>query len=179
MDIQELRYPIGKRIPVQNPDRHLINLWIKDIAAFPSKLEKILDGVTVEQLNYKYRPGGWTVKQVVHHCTDSHINSIVRFKLALTENIPGILPYFEDRWAKLPDSNNDDISYSLMLLKGLHKKWTVLLESLSDDQLKREYVHPEHENRLTVADTIHIYSWHCRHHYAHVVNGLESAGKYN
>lgn len=91
-------------------------------------------------MNWKYRPGGWTVKQVIHHCADSHMNSVMRFKLALTEETPEIRPYFEDKWANLLDSQDDDISASVTLLEGLHKKWAVLLKGLAEEDLKLEFI---------------------------------------
>ncbi|WP_053990572.1 YfiT family bacillithiol transferase [Mangrovimonas sp. TPBH4] len=179
MDIEALKYPIGPYTPAANPDTTILESWIKNIENFPSQLEDLTKDVSVAQLNWKYRPNGWTVKQVIHHCTDSHINSLVRFKLALTEDMPTIKPYFEDRWAELPDDLDDDISGSMALLKGLHKKWATLLKSLTREQLAREFIHPEHENPLKLIQTIGIYSWHCQHHLAHVKNGLASNGIYN
>jgi len=179
MNIQQLKFPIGEYISNVNPSKELINSWIKDIENFPSKVEELTKNISTEQLNWKYRPGGWTVKQVIHHCADSHMNSIIRFKLALTEESPTIRPYFEDRWAELVDSHDDDISDSVSLLKGLHKKWVVLLKSLNDNDLKREFIHPEHGKRFNLADNIGVYAWHCNHHFAHMKNGLDSKGEYN
>ena len=179
MNLQQLKFPIGEYISNVNPSKELINSWIKDIEDFPSKVEELTKNISIEQLNWKYRPGGWTVKQVIHHCADSHMNSIIRFKLVLTEESPTIRPYFEDRWAELVDSHDDDISDSVSLLKGLHKKWVVLLKSLNDNDLKREFIHPEHGKRFNLADNIGVYAWHCNHHYAHMKNGLDSKGEYN
>ena len=179
MNIQQLKFPIGEYISNVNPSKELINSWIKDIEDFPSKVEGLTKNISTEQLNWKYRPGGWTVKQVIHHCADSHMNSIIRFKLALTEESPTIRPYFEDRWAELVDSHDDDISDSVSLLKGLHKKWVVLLKSLNDNDLKRDFIHPEHGKRFNLADNIGVYAWHCNHHFAHMKNGLDSKGEYN
>jgi len=179
MDLQKLRFPIGEYAPNKKPSKALFKNWIAEIENFPSKLNSALEGISIEKLNFKYRPDGWTVKQVIHHCADSHMNSIIRFKLALTEETPEIRPYFEDRWANLIDSQDDDISGSLALLKGLHKKWSVLLKGLTEEQLKLEFVHPEQEKKIKLSDNIEFYAWHCQHHLAHIKNGIESNGKYN
>ena len=107
------------------------------------------------------------------------MNSLIRFKLTLTEETPLIRPYFEDRWANLNDSLSDEIAESIMLLKGLHKKWVRLLKSLTKEQLKMEYVHPEYGQQYNLAETIGQYAWHCNHHLAHIENGINSKGKYN
>lgn len=149
------------------------------IELFPTRVEGLIRNIDIEKLNWKYRPGGWMVKQVIHHCADSHMNSVIRFKLALTEDRPIIRPYFEDRWAKLYDSMSDDVSESLTLLIGLHKKWTRLLKNLTKEQLKMEFVHPENGLKINLAENIGIYSWHCNHHLAHIKNAIRSEGKYN
>lgn len=179
MDLEKLKFPIGESVTTNNPTNNDIKQWIKDIENFPDTLETLLKGASTKQLNYKYRPNGWTVKQVVHHCADSHLNSIVRFKLALTENLPTIKPYFEDKWAELPDSLMDDVSFSVSILKGLHKKWAVLLKNLDNEQLKREFYHPEHKRNFTMLEIVEFYAWHSNHHLAHIENGLNSNGKYN
>lgn len=179
MDIQKLTYPIGKRVTVSNPDQSLIEEWITDIETFPQRLEKLLQNATTAQLSYRYRPGGWTVKQVVHHCADSHLNGMAKFKLALTEDSPTIKPYIQEGWANTTEATSDDLTYSIQLLKGLHAKWIVLLRSLSSDEMQRGYIHPAHDRLFTIEESIQIYSWHCNHHFAHVENGLQSEGKYN
>lgn len=179
MDYQKLKYPIGEYIPNKDPDRDLITKWINEIEAFPAKIENITANISIEKLNWRYRPGGWTVKQVVHHCSDSHMNSLIRFKLALTEETPTIKPYFEDKWAELIDSQEDNIKYSLRLLNGLHKKWGILLRSLTNEQLRLEFIHPDQGKKLNLAENIGNYAWHCNHHMAHIKNGIESKGKYN
>ncbi|NQV53958.1 MAG: putative metal-dependent hydrolase [Flavobacteriales bacterium] len=178
MDLQSLQYPVGKYIPNKHPDQALLHQWIKDIEAFPLQLEALVNDASVEALNWRYRPDGWRVKQVVHHCADSHLNSITRFKLAMTEDVPTIRPYYEDRWAELVDSQDDDLTASLAFLKALHHKWVGLLRGLSNEQLQLEYVHPEHGKQFNLAETIGSYAWHCRHHLEHVRNGIASGGKY-
>lgn len=178
MDIESLKFPLGKYDYNPEPASELISRWIADIENFPQQLREALAGVSTEALNWPYRPDGWNVKQVVHHCADSHINALIRFKLALTEDKPDIRPYFEDRWAKLPGNNLDDLSDTLLLLESLHRKWVFLLKSLSTADLQREYFHPEHGLTFNLAGTVGNYAWHCRHHLAHVVNGLASEGRY-
>jgi hypothetical protein len=131
-----------------------------------------------EELKWKCRPEGWTIKQVIHHCSDSHINSIIRFKLALTEDNPTIRPYREERWAELDDSINDDISISLSLIEVLHTKWAYLLRSLSEEQLNRTFNHPN-SGEFTLKQAIALYAWHSNHHLAHVKQALASDGKCN
>ncbi|MGB0838728.1 MAG: YfiT family bacillithiol transferase [Chitinophagales bacterium] len=170
--LEQLKYPIGQwEAPAQISSKH-IETWTASIAAFPQKMAALTQDLKTEQLNTPYRPEGWTVKQVVHHCADSHINSLVRFKLALTEDTPTIRPYYEDRWAELPDSKTDDIQDALLLLKGLHAKWTILLQNLSESDLERTFVHPEHGKHFTLKETIGTYAWHCEHHLAHVRQAL-------
>ncbi|EPR66885.1 YfiT family bacillithiol transferase [Cyclobacterium qasimii] len=179
MDIQKLKFPIGEYIPNKNPSSDLIALWISEIEDFPARVQDLTRNISVEKLNWRYRPGGWKVKQVIHHCSDSHMNSLIRFKLTLTENHPTIKPYFEDKWAELIDSQDNDISYSLKLLNGLHEKWGVLLRSLSNEQMSLEYTHPVHGEKFNLAETIGNYAWHCNHHLGHIKNGIASNGKYH
>ena len=154
MNLEHLRYPIGIYTPDKNPDREILSQWIADIEHFQERVERLVERATPEQLNWRYRPDGWMVKQVVHHCADSHINSIMRFKLALTEDTPTIRPYYEDRWVDLPDALTDDVEHTLSLLKGLHGKWVYLLKSLTDEQLRRDFIHPQHGETFNIAETI-------------------------
>ena len=178
-DLEKLKFPIGKCPKNKKPSKAQTEESIKIIEDFPNLLQIEIEGITNEELNWKYRPKGWTVKQVIHHCADSHMNSFIRFKLTLTEETPQVRPYFEDRWALLFDGGFDDVSSSMELLSGLHKRWIQLIKSLSEDQLKREYEHPEHGTRYTLEETIGIYAWHCNHHLAHVRAGRHSQGIYN
>ena len=179
MDIEKLKFPIGEFVPNRSPEYTLLQQWIADIEKFPAIIEELTKDISTETLGWRYRPGGWMVKQVIHHCADSHMNSLMRFKLALTEDIPAIRPYFEDRWAQLHDSLSDEIAESIMLLKGLHKKWARLLKNLTKEQLNREYLHPEQGRKFNIAETIGLYAWHGNHHLAHIKNGIGSKGKYN
>lgn len=178
MDIEKLKFPIGEYTPIKDPTNKELKEWILTIEAFPVALENLLKDISIEKLNWKYRPEGWTVKQVVHHCADSHTNSLIRFKLALTEDTPTIRPYFENKWAFLADSMTDEIEDSLLILKGLHKKWVFLLRNLSKAQLNLAFVHPETGAKINLAENIGMYAWHCEHHLAHIKNGIESKGAY-
>ena len=179
MELELLKYPIGHYIPNKKPDQQTLKHWILTLEEFPERLEQLIQQLSEESLNWKYRPNGWCIKQVIHHCADSHLNSIIRFKLALTEDKPSIRSYFEDRWAKLPDATNNNVDASILLLKGLHNKWCVLLKSVNKTQLQLEYFHPEHNQYFNIAETIGMYAWHCNHHFAHIKIGIASNGKYN
>jgi hypothetical protein len=176
--LESLRYPIGKLSIPKEISEEQISVWIEIIEPFPSKVREITENLSEEQLDWKYRPDGWTIRQVVHHVADSHINSIVRFKVALTEEVPTIKPYLEDKWAELVDSEAP-ISISLSLLDGLHARWAILLKSMSEDDFKRKLFHPEQGRELSLAFMLGLYAWHCRHHLAHIKQGLESDGQYS
>ncbi len=172
------RYPIGKfSLPGEINDAQRKE-WMNEIACFPQKLQAALADLTAEQLDTPYRPGGWTVRQVVHHLADSHMNSFMRFKLALTEDRPTIKPYLEANWAALVDAANAPIESSVQILEGLHQRWFLLLSSLSEEQFARVFIHPEHpgtgENRLEIA--LGIYAWHGLHHIAHITSLRERMG---
>ena len=177
MTIKALKYPIGIYQPNKNPDNATLDYWISQIDAFPSLLVKETQNLDIEALNWRYRPGGWTIKQVVHHCADSHLNSILRFKLALTEDSPTIKPYNEASWAKLEDGQYNDLSVSLKFIEALHAKWVKLLRTLSKEDLQRIFVHPEHGETFNLAETIGSYAWHGNHHLAHIKNAKKYQGK--
>ncbi len=177
-DLEHLKYPIGKFSWPNVISKPELKEWISEIEAFPSLISKEVDGLSPTALDWKYRPDGWTIRQVIHHCADSHFNSFVRFKLALTEDNPTIKPYEEALWAGLPDSLGP-IESSLVILNGLHKRWTVLLRSLDDQSLAATYFHPEQKASRRLDGTIGLYAWHCNHHLAHVRQAKEARGKYN
>lgn len=170
----DLRYPIG-RFSYSGPVAQArIDTWIDDIAALPGDLRRTVSALTDRRLDTPYRPGGWTVRQVVHHLPDSHMNSLIRFKWALTEERPVIKTYDEKGWAALPDSRQP-IAHSLDLLDALHRRWADLLRGLDQRQLQREFVHPD-SGPVTLAVTIGAYAWHGRHHLAHIERLIEREG---
>jgi uncharacterized damage-inducible protein DinB len=168
MESNDLRYPIGKfQFPadVSAADRQR---FIEQIAETPANLRAALENLTPEQLDTPYRPGGWTVRQVVHHVPDSHINSYVRFRLALTEDNPAIKGYEESLWAELPDARTGPVEMSLTLLDALHVRWTALLRSLSEKDLQRTFRHSE-LGSVRLDQILALYAWHGRHHVAHII----------
>src|SRR5690554_8225152 len=165
--IEQLKYPIGQFEKPENISQNLLKQWIAQIPEFPDKLRDEVSHLDEDQLDCPYRPEGWTIRQVVHHCADSHMNSLIRFKLALTEEVPTIKPYQEEKWAELADGKMD-IAVSMMLLEGLHARWVALLQSLSKDDLAREYIHPDQRQAIPLDVTIGLYAWHGKHHLAHI-----------
>jgi uncharacterized damage-inducible protein DinB len=162
----EERYPIGKFQFDGEITNNVTKSWIDEIEDLPELLRNAVRELDNEQLNTPYRSGGWTVRQVVHHIADSHINAYVRFKLALTEENPVIKPYDEGKWAELPDYKLP-IDISLSLLESLHKRWVKLLHSLSPSDMEKTFMHPE-SGEVSVGMNIGIYAWHGRHHLAHI-----------
>lgn len=167
--MQDLRYPVGRC-----PSKPVLTLeecraGIDAIAQTPDRLNAAIAGLSPEQLDTPYRPGGWTVRQVIHHLPDSHMNSYVRFKLALTEDEPTIKAYDEALWAKLGDSRETPIEVSLALLEALHKRWVTLLRGMRAEDFARRLVHPE-RGAMTLDDVLTTYSWHGQHHVAHITS---------
>jgi hypothetical protein len=165
--MDDLRYPIGKFQYAGSASDSDIRTWIDQIAELPSKMRDAVAGLSAEQLDTPYRPGGWTVRQVIHHVPDSHINSYVRFRLALTEDEPIIKPYEENRWAELPDARTAPVELSLDLLEMLHRRWTLLLNDLGKAELAKSFRHPE-LGLVTLERNVALYAWHGRHHMAHI-----------
>lgn len=176
MDMLDLQYPIGK---FQIPDAISIadrEQWIETLATFPTSIAAETDHFTTEQLNTRYRPNGWTVRQLVHHCADSHMNALVRVKLALTEDYPTICPYREELWAELHDSTQLPIAMAIDLLHALHFKWVAILRNFSEEDWKRGYVHPVQGREMTLENMTSMYAWHSRHHLAHIIRLKEAQG---
>jgi len=171
----DLRYPIGKLKLESNLSEAQRKHFIEDIAATPARLRTAVTGLSDEQLGTPYRPGGWTVRQVVHHVPDSHLNAYVRFKLTLTEEQPTIKPYDQEKWAQLDDVRTTPIEVSLTLLDSLHQRWTLLLRSLKAADLARTFRHPE-MGVLNLDAYLGLYSWHGRHHVAHITSLRERMG---
>ena len=179
MHLENLKFPIGTFKEPESNTKEELSSWINTIAEFPKSIQALTFSLTTEKLNWRYRPEGWTIKQVVHHCGDSHMNSLIRFKLALTEENPKIKPYEESLWAELNDSLDDDISHSLNLIEGLHHRWVVLLKSLNEKQLQCTFRHPEHGTVFNLAQSIANYAWHCEHHLSHIKQALMFKGDFS
>ena len=165
--MDDLRFPVGKFRydgPFTEQDKASL---LKQISDAPAQLRAAVQGLSESQLDTPYRPEGWTVRQVVHHVPDSHLNSYVRFKLAITEDEPTIKPYAEDRWANLDDTKTTPIAISLTLLDALHDRWVRLLRSLTAEDWKRKLRHPE-RGTMTLEENLALYAWHGRHHVAHI-----------
>ena len=167
MDSPDLRYPVGKFHFPDSVSRDDRSKFVDQIADAPARLRSAVAGLDDSQLDTPYRPGGWTVRQVVHHVPDSHLNSYTRFRLALTEDQPIIKPYQEDLWAELADARTAPIEVSLRLLECLHSRWIGLLRSLTDEQWKRAFRHPD-LGLVTLEQNTALYAWHGRHHVAHI-----------
>ena len=169
--MSDLRFPIGKFSPSPNVTDDQRRALIAKIANTPAELRRATAGLTDAQIETPYRPGGWTVRQVVHHVPDSHMNAYVRFKLALTEDKPTIKPYNEAEWAKLPDSMLP-VEVSLRLLDSVHERWVALLRALPPSLWARTFLHPE-MGTMTLDTTLQLYAWHGRHHLAHITGTLQ------
>lgn len=171
----DLRYPIGPFVEPGSYSAESRSAAIDRIASVPERLRSAVDGLSPTQLDTQYRPGGWTVRQVVHHLPDSHLNSYSRFKRALTEDQPVICTFHEDRWAELADGKTAPIEVSLDLLEALHERWVALLRSLTPDNLARTLDHPE-IGILSLDAMLALYAWHGDHHIAHITSLREREG---
>lgn len=169
------RYPVGKTPSPESADAAKIPSYIASLAALPENLRSAIDGLDDAQLDTPYREGGWTVRQLVHHIADSHMNAYCRTRLALTEDWPVIKPYDEKLWAELADARTVPAEVSLEILAPLHRRWVALLESLSTADWKRGYQHPE-RGRATLLQVLALYEWHSRHHVAHITELRKSKG---
>ncbi len=176
--LENLKYPIGKYQKPEIISENDIKTWIETIKNFPFQIKNATQNLSAEQLNWIYRPDGWTIKQVVHHCADSHINSFVRFKLALTEENPTIKPYEEADWAKLADGISDDISASLLLIEGVHKRWVLLLKSFGVVEFSKKFTHPATNKTSCLDEVLGLYAWHCNHHLAHIKQAVLYKGQF-
>jgi len=174
--MNNLKYPIGEFNLPNEITNDIIKDWILVLENFPIRFEKLVTNLTDQQLDTPYRKDGWTVRQVVHHCSDSHHHSYIRFKWALTENQPIIKAYNEKNWANLFDTKTAPIDLSLLHLKAVHAKLVYLLKGLSDDDLNKSFIHPETNDTVFLRTNIGIYAWHCNHHYAHIENLLIREG---
>ena len=171
--MENLKFPIGQ-FNAQDDRWNISKIeTLKYFKSHPDLLSTAIKSLTNEQLMTPYRPGGWTICQLVHHIADSHMNAYIRFKLTLTEIDPAIRPYDEGAWAKLPDSNLQLISASISTIKGLHAKWSGLMADLSDEQWKMRYYHPGDETFMPLDVAANMYHWHSAHHLAHIISLME------
>jgi hypothetical protein len=167
--MDDLRFPIGPFAPPAETGEADRARFIGEIESAPALLARAVDGLGPGQLDTPYRDGGWTLRQVVHHLPDSHVNAYVRFRLALTEDEPTIKPYLESRWAELPDSRTAPVEVSLGLLEALHRRWVLTLRAIEADQWTRTFRHPE-RGPMSLDRALAMYAWHGRHHVAHVTS---------
>ena len=167
--MEDLRYPIGRMTPKPSLAPEERETLIRQIAEAPALLREAVRGLTDEQLDTPYRPGGWTVRQVVHHLPDSHMNAYIRFKLGMTENQPTIKPYSEKSWSELAEARSAPVEMSLRMLESLHERWVVFLRSLKPTDFARTIVHPE-SGTMNLDRVLQVYSWHGRHHTAHITS---------
>lgn len=168
-ELEKLRYPIGKFSFNANAGEKEISQWISDIENLPSHIRKAVKGLSETQLNSTYRDGSWTLKQVVHHVADSHMNAYIRIKLALTENHPTIKPYDENAWAQLEDSKLP-VEISLSLIESLHARWIHVMKSIRKSDYEKTVFHPESKRDMSVNFLVQLYAWHGKHHTAHITS---------
>jgi uncharacterized damage-inducible protein DinB len=168
----DLRYPIGQFTPPAASQPNLRAEQIEILRQLPERLREVTAGLSDAQLDTPYREGGWTVRQVIHHIADSHANAFIRFKLTLTEDWPTVKPYKEAAWAELADSRKLPIDLSMAIITGMHARWVVLLESLSEQDFHKGYNHPEHGKQV-LTTVLAMYAWHAQHHTAHI-SGLRA-----
>ena len=172
--LEKLKYPVGPMPRPTTPlDRAAREQHLATIAELPSRMRSLVTGLSDAQLDTPYRPGGWTVRQVVHHVPESHMNAYIRMKLAVTEETPAIKTYEEQLWAELPDVKTCPIGVSLDLLDALHRRWIAFLHALPEADLAKAFSHPQW-GRVPIDESIAMYAWHCRHHAAHIQQALAS-----
>jgi DinB superfamily len=167
-DIEKLKYPIGKFIKPTVIDKIIIDSWINDIENLPAQIKATLAKLSIAELQKPYRPDGWTKIQVINHIADSHMNALIRIKLALTENSPTIKPYNQNGWANLEDGKNTPIEISLAIIEGVHYRLALLLRSLVDVDFEKVFIHPEYKIEYKIKESIGTYAWHGKHHLKHL-----------
>ncbi len=168
-DMEKQKFPIGTFAAPVNYSQALLQSYKESIRDFPGKLRIQTQDLSDQQLDTPYREGGWTVRQVVHHCADSHMNGFIRLKLALSEDVPTIKPYPQDQFAKLNDCKMN-VHTSLIILEGVHARWYEVLKSLKEPDLDRSYIHPEYGKQVPIKESIAQYAWHGEHHLAHITS---------
>lgn len=175
-ELEQLRYPIGRFTYPETFDESAFKKHTDILRALPEWVELSIENLDQHQLHTPYRPEGWTVHQTVHHIADSHMNGLVRVKLALTEDNPTIKPYLESKWAELEDVVQLPVNISTTLLHSIHRKWVALLEHLTKEEIDRTYFHPEQQKKVTLWQMTALYAWHSRHHVAHIRNLRDRKG---
>lgn len=166
--LEHKKYPIGKyQSSAEVTDQH-IDQHIETLKIFPTKLRQALENFSDDMLDTQYRTDGWTIRQLINHLADSHMQSFSRFKLALTEDNPTVKPYDEAKWAELQDGRNEQVKASLMILEGLHFRWVHMLKTMTNRDFEKTYFHPEHNQKIYLRDNVAFYAWHCEHHLAHI-----------
>jgi hypothetical protein len=165
--MEDLKYPIGQYTVPEFFTKEILDGYISSIALFPKTLKLEVEHLTESQLNVAYRPGGWSLTQVVNHCADSHMNALIRIKLALTEETPIIKPYRQELWAELEDAKLP-VRFALQSIEGIHARWVALFESLTPEQWNRAYIHPEKGREVSLKECAGSYAWHGEHHLAHI-----------
>lgn len=168
LELEKLRYPIGKFEIPTNYSKKYLSERISEIVSFPERLRKEVIHLTTEQLDTPYREDGWTIRQLIHHCSDSHMNCFIRIKWALTEDKPIIKYYHENLWTELDDNLTMPIEPTLCLLEGLHFRLAYIMKSLSEKDLEKTFIHPEHGKEFPLKEIIGTYAWHGNHHLAHI-----------
>jgi len=172
-DLEQLRYPVGRFARLTAPlDADARRACIDTIEQAPARFRALVNGRSEGELDTPYRPDGWTVRQVVHHVPDSHMNAYIRMKFAITEEAPAIKAYDEAQWAELPEAKTGPAEMSVALLEALHRRWVAFLRALPDAEFRKAYVHPE-LGRVTLDEALALYAWHGRHHAAHIELGMK------
>jgi hypothetical protein len=174
MDLEALKYPVGKWSKPTDYQSGEIKKWIEEIRHFPAAFCDLLEALPESSFSFRYRPEGWTLRQLAHHVVDSHMNAYIRHKLAYTESEPTITPYKENLWADLADVQTVPVRNSLQLLRDLHLRWTFFLNSIEADAYTRGFYHPEHKRVISLQESIGMYAWHCRHHLAHAQLAIQN-----
>lgn len=163
------KFPIGRFKRPEQISQDDIQTWIEEIAALPAQMKAAVANWTDEQFDTPYRDGGWTVRQLIHHVADSHLNSYIRFKWTLTEDSPTIKAYDQEAWAEEIEAKTAPADLSLNLLDALHQRWVLVLRNLSETDLQRYFIHPETGNQVPLAVNVGLYAWHSKHHLGHIL----------
>jgi len=172
MEIEQLKYPIGRFTAPEVTTNEQIREWIDELADFPQVFRKSVTQLNDEQLDTPYRPGGWTLRQVVHHVPDSHMNAYIRCKLAVTEMEPEIRPYHEELWAETSEARFGPVGMSLDLLESLHGRWAAFLRTLTPEQFQRTFYHPANQKLYRLDEVLALYIWHGNHHLGHLTQTI-------